>query len=255
MEIILNEYEWAKKAVEEKTLHDMPRASLVLIAKYYFSDGYKTNEVRELLHQLLLDDGYDLPYMVANELVEDAIKVGKKYKPTIIESIVITKPELERISKLDKIQLKRLAFTLLCLAKFYRARSNADGWVATPIKAIMKMANINESVKRQDLLYYQLGQLGMIEFSKKIADMSVRVTYEEAGDPALYITDFRNLGYQYECLNSGKFIRCEKCGLVIREKNYGKAGRRQKYCQDCAAKTKSEQDAAAWQNRKLCTQK
>jgi len=256
MEIILNEYEWAKGVIESGNLRGVPRTSLSIVAKYYYQEGAKTDEVRRLLHELLVDDGYDLPYMVANELVEDAIKVGKKFKLTVIDSVVITKTELEKIGMLKKAQLKRLAFTLLCLAKFFRIRNGADGWVSFPIKSIMKLANINESVKRQDQLYYQLGQLGMIEFSKKIADMSVRVTYEdESGEPAVFITDFRNLGYQYESIYSKKFIACEKCGAVVKEKNHGKAGRKQKYCSECAPIVKAEQDAASWQRRYLGTPK
>lgn len=255
MEIILNEYKWAEKAIADKTLYDTPRASLSLIAKYYYSEGYNTKQIREILHSILLEDGYDLPYMVANEIVEGALKVGKKYKPLVIECIVISQQELKRIDTLEKIQLKRLAFTLLCLAKYHRIKSGANGWVSTPIKDIMRMANINESVKRQDLLYYQLGQLGMIEFSRKIADMSIRVTYEEPGEPAVYITDFRNLGYQYESLHSNKYIKCERCGITIKVKNQNKAGRKQKYCDICAPIVKIEQDAAAWEKRKLNTQK
>ena len=61
----------------------------------------------------------------------------------------------------------------------------------------MRMANINTSIKRQSLMYYNLNAAGLIQFSKKVDNTNVKVCFMAPGDVVMSITDFRNLGYQY----------------------------------------------------------
>ena len=170
-----------------------------------------------------------------SSVLDNAYTWASKHEFVDIEKIVVTKPELKRIRALGGRQIQRLAFTLLCLAKYWNVvTKRSDGWVNNKDSDIMRMANINTSIKRQSLMYYNLREAGMIEFSKKIDNTNVRVCFLEAGEPEVIVTDFRNLGYQYLMHNGGPYFVCAGCGVTERISGSPK-GRRQNYCKRCAA--------------------
>ena len=141
---------------------------------------------------------------------------------------------MEAIEKLEGKQLRRLAFTLLCVAKYWDAVSEKnDHWVNTPDREVMQMANVSTSIKRQSAMFAELKAAGMIRFSRKIDNLNVRVVFMEDGEAALHIQDFRNLGYQYLKYYGGPYFECENCGLTVKIQEPAR-GRRQKYCPSCA---------------------
>ena len=138
-------------------------------------------------------------------------------------------------------QTRRLAFTLLCLAKYWNAVSKKpDGWVNSSDSDVMRMANINTSIKRQSLMFHNLNESGMIQFSRKVDNTNVRVCFMEDGETALHITDFRNLGYQYLKYHGANYFVCENCGITTKEVNHT-TGRKQKYCSECAVQVAVQQ--------------
>ena len=159
----------------------------------------------------------------------------------MIDYIEITKPEMELIDRLESTQIRILAFTLLCLSKYWNVvNPNGDSWVNSKDCEIMRMANVNTSIKRQSLLYHQLNELGMIQFSKKIDNTNVKVAFAQPGETVLRITDFRNLGYQYLKFHGEPYFECQNCGLTVKKKNKG-SGRPPKYCDSCAVEIKMQQ--------------
>ena len=49
-------------------------------------------------------------------------------------------------------------------------------------------------------------------------------------DKVLFVYDFRALGYEYLQYKGDSFIRCQECGLLIRNNKRGT----RKYCKNCA---------------------
>ena len=176
--------------------------------------------------------------MVDWDLVIDRImKNAKKSKLIVLDHIDITKPEMECIEALRGRQLQRLAFTLLCIAKYRNAISDAPNmWVNTPDKDIMKMANINTSIKRQCSMFAALRDAGMIRFSSKVDNTSVEVLFACDGETALEVRDYRNLGYQYLMYHGEDYFVCEECGITEKCVSSQSRGRKKKYCQSCAAR-------------------
>lgn len=169
-------------------------------------------------------------------MIDRAIKLTKRYPLLIIDAIPITVPEMEKIDSIQGRQLRRLAFTLLCIAKFKNASSTEENmWVNTPDNEIMKMANINTSISRQCMLFSELRDMGMIRFSKCVDNTSVEVLFQEPGDIAMQVSDFRNLGYQYLKYHGEQYFVCSECGLTEKD-NSSVRGRKKKYCKSCAAK-------------------
>lgn len=242
MTIVLNEHEWAEEMILARSLGKKPYETLSRVAKYYIDKNYSKRDVRTMLDSFLLqcDPTASLPKW--SDTLDHALTKALKYDAIKINSIDITVPEMNRIKSLKGRQLQRVAFALLCLAKYWNAiNPNGDSWVNNKDSEIMRMANVNTSIKRQSLMYHTLREEGLVQFSKKIDNTNVRVCFIEDGDVCLSITDFRNLGYQYLKYNGDpNFFECESCGVIEKLRN-PKSGRRQKYCGECAVEIATKQ--------------
>lgn len=241
MTIILNEHEWAKEMIVSRSLGKKPFETLSRVAKYYLDNNYSKKDVRKMLNTFLIqcDSSASLPKW--SNTIEHAIERALKYDAVNIGSINITAPEMARIDALEGKQTRRLAFTLLCLAKYWDIiNPHGDHWVNNKDSDIMRMANINTSIKRQSLMYHILNEIGMIQFSKKVDNTNVRVCFTEEGDPAVTVSDFRNLGYQYMLHHGEPYFECQNCGIVTKANSH-KKGAKQKYCRACSVEVAARQ--------------
>ncbi len=245
MAIELQETQWAEQMIRSHSMGKKPSETLRRVARYYIDLGCSTGETRKKLEDFIqqCEPGASIPKW--DRMLTFAVKRAEKNTAINIDRIVITDREMARIDALDGTQLRRLAFTLVCLAKYRQEVSkDFDGWVSTPDSAIMAMANVNTSIRRQSQLYRALREQGMIQFSRRVDNINVRVLFMEEGEPALSVSDFRNLGYQYQKFKGGPYFGCEACGLVTRMRNPDNK-RRQKYCPDCAQKIRMQQNIDA----------
>ena len=232
--IVLNEHDWAKEQIDNKTLGSKPYETFCRVARYYLDEGMSKRSVRKQLDTFLLmcEPTASLPKW--SETLDYAVTRAAKYSAIDIDHIDISKTEMDTIDSLNSRQIRRLAFTLLCLAKYWDiVNTHGDHWVNSKDSDIMRMANINTSIKRQSLMYHTLCELGLIRFSKKIDNTNVRVNFINDGKPVMHVSDFRNLGYQYLKYHGEPYYECENCGLTVKRKD-SSAGRKQKYCPDCA---------------------
>lgn len=242
MSIILNEMEWTKNAMERRELGQNPVEMLGRVAKYYSSLGQKKDEVRSGVERYLLQCDPYASAVLWGDTIDSAVKYGVKHPFVMIDRITVTKPEMKTIRDVSGIQAQRLAFTLLCVAKYrMKINPNADGWVNMQESEIVKMANINTSFKRQNLMYGQLIDSGLLQASKRITNLNVRVLFMEEGETALEITDFRNLGNQYMKYIGKPFFVCQNCGLTVKVPDGASPGK-MKYCPDCALKVRIRQN-------------
>lgn len=234
MSIILNEYEWAEDMIARNDLGKNPLETLTRVSKYYFANNHSYREVRNLMDLFMVRCNPNVILIHWSDTLDKIVKSSAKRPLIQLDGISITQPELQRVDELESVQLRRLAFTLLCVAKYWDAvRTVNNHWVNTSDKEIMKMANINAPIKKQSFMFADLKDADLIRFSRRIDNLNVQVTFMEDGDEALYIQDFRNLGYQYMRRFGGSYFECANCGLVVKAKPSAK-GRPQKYCSACA---------------------
>ena len=235
MKIILKENDYAEELLKNKELGDTPFETMRIIARYYLDNGYQVADVRNKMDIFLLQCNPSASLPKWSDLLDKALKKAIKHPAVDIDEIGISKNEMKTIDAIKSKQCKRLAFTLLCLAKYWMIVSpNSDYWVRDDGNYIMKMANISTSLKRQGLLYRTLKELDLIQFSKKVDNTNIRVLFVDDGEPVLTISDFRNLGYQYLKYRGEPYFECCSCGLTTKYDN-PKIGRPQKYCKSCAA--------------------
>ena len=220
MSIILNECAWAERMIEESSLGDNAYETLCRVAKYYKANGAQKTELRKKLEEFLRRCDPYVSIVLWSDTLEKAVKVGMKYAPVMIEKITVTQPEMETILKLNGIQLQRLAFTLLCIAKYMMAVApKTDGWVNTP----------EETAPFSLLRDYTERRLGRR-----------MVVFMQDGEPAIEVRDFRDLGNQFMMYLGKPYFVCQNCGLTVKVPD-GAVAKKMKYCPDCATKVHMQQ--------------
>lgn len=234
MSIVLNEYEWAEQMISNHDIGKKPIETLSRVAKYYIQNGYSKQEVRKMLETFLVQCDPSASLVRWSGSLDRIAKGADKFPLIRIDSICVSDSELKRIEEISGVQVQRLAFTLLCVAKYWDAVSNKNNhWVNSQDGEIMQMANIKTSIKRQSLMFACIRDAGLIKFSKKVDNLNVQVLFVEQGKTAIEVQDFRNLGYQYMRLYGGQYYDCANCGLTLKMKS-GAVGRPPKYCPNCA---------------------
>lgn len=248
--IVLNEYEWAENMINSHELGKKPIETLGRVAKYYYANKYSKKDVRQLLDKFLTQCDPSISLVHWSDTLDWVAKGVDKYPLICIDGVSVSHGELEKIETLGGKQLKRLAFTLLCTAKYWDAVSESNNhWVNSTDREIMQMANINTSIRRQSLMFGELKNGGFIRFSKKIDNLNVQVTFMEEGDEAVYIRDFRNIGYQYLRYCGEPYFECANCGITTKIQEPSR-GRRQKYCPSCAVELHTKQKVESVMRRR-----
>lgn len=238
MNIVLNENEWIENLIDNDTVPDnmFVKADILrMIARYYLDKGYSKNDVYKKIEFIMLKHGQFKKRFVRMTKINCAINDALKQNAVCIEQITIYKNEIERINELKSKPARRIAFTFLCLAKYYNeVKQNNDCWVGVQYNEVMKMANVNTSTKRICDIISTMASAGMLQVSNKVNDTSVKVLFIGSGDIALELSDFRDLGNQYLKYCGEPYFTCVNCGLTVKyndPRNY----RNQKYCKKCAA--------------------
>lgn len=250
-EIVLNEREKAEQSIKEHSLGAFPFETLTRVAKYYIDvEKISKREAREKLAAYLLSCDPRASVPKWDDTLDRAVSKATRYPLIDIPYVGVTQPEMDIIDSLKTSAEKRFAFTLLCLAKYHTLINNESNyWVKEEAKHIMKLANINMTVERQDMMYHSLYKDGLIALPKSIDNLSCQVLFvREDGDVILKIDDFRNLGWQYEAYKGGSFYRCTSCGKYVKA-NKSNVGRPAKYCPECAKKIHAIQQVES--NRRM----
>lgn len=247
MSIVLNEHYYAEQAIQTRSLGKKPSETLSRVARYYIDscDSANKKTIRSKLDLFLLQCDSTASIPKWSKMLDFATDWAFKHEAIQIDSITITKPEMDKIDSLDGKQIRRLAFVLLCLSKYWNiVNSQNDNWVNSKDNEIMAFANINTSIRRQCAMYATLRDTGLIQFSKKVDNTNVRVCFAEDGEVAMTITDLRNLGYQYLKYHGEPYFECTNCGITVKIDEPTK-GRKQKYCKECAVEIKTKQNVNA----------
>lgn len=171
-----------------------------------------------------------------------------------IDKIIITKNELEIISKIDDIKAEKIAFIMLIYAKIISEIQHRDNyWVYTPVtdiyteakvggNSVSKLLVINKLYDKELKIDFdeQTGEEKIINYISRMHNgniTSTRVNFLEPtynkelkdDDIGLVVEDFDSVIYYYLIWKGQKWKRCERCYKWIRQKN-----NKMKYCSNCS---------------------
>lgn len=237
--IILNEKEYVLEVLAHKDMEPSKIYSFLgLYGRYLYYEKKlrKAGIIREL--NTFMEENYPNYNPVDwSDRLEKYAGSADKYPLCQCKGIWITENEIKRIEKIGDKVLERLAFTLLCLAKFRNFRNpDNHNWVSYSNGEIYSMACINTTAFDKDMKLNRLRELGFIEYAKKVNNLSIQILYiDENSERKLFLSDFRKLGYEWRIYKGESYIRCAQCGILTKKRR-GTT----KYCATCRKKSDSE---------------
>ena len=240
MNIILNEKLYAEQLISGSSLEKNPYQALSILARYYCHvKGYTRKKIVDQLNLYLYDN-----YFVENyertkweDIIEKVAKNAKRCPLKEANGVSITYAEMDTIDVLPGIALRKLAFTILCLAKLGNLRNpKNNGWVNVSSKDVFDLANINCRSVEREVKIGTLYKNGMLEFPLRNDNLSYRVTFiNNDSDEVLFVDDFRELGYWYMNYHNGGYTKCRECGILMRNTSSSDADSKRQYCKKCEA--------------------
>lgn len=241
-DIILNEMEYAQEKILNNDMGKNPLETFAHLARYYRYVGYDDSDIKSMLEQFILRCEPNANISYWEDSIDYRIRSTAKQRLIIIDHIPITEEEIERCKSTGSARRGRLLFTLICYAKYANIVRGKDScWINSDDKDIFCDANVRVTIRQQSLMLNDLKEMGYISFNNIVDSTSIRVDCLDSGRPAIKVTDFRNLGYQFSKFvddGTGEYIQCKECGIITPRK-----GRRNIYCKECATEVNRRKTA------------
>ena len=171
-----------------------------------------------------------------SNLISDAVKQAHKRPFYNIDSIKITKQELEIVSSLNDLRAEKVLFVLLCMAKQQSVSSGfINGLVKYSLSELCKAAKISVPTDEREYILYNIIQHGFLGYPKKNNTQCLIVNFIDMdGDVVLDIGENGCKDVVYEYLswknNGHGYGRCEFCGRVIKQSK----SNHKRFCKECS---------------------
>jgi DNA-directed RNA polymerase subunit RPC12/RpoP len=250
--MILNEEKYAKELLTgQNDAVKSIRQKIDLIARYNHhvmnkkADESYTSIVKwlEKHHEIFSEQTY-------SNVISDCIKKAAKRPFYHIDTIKITKKEIEIIAAQDNLRHEKILFVLLCMAKQQKVAYGFDnGLVSYKITDLFKAARVSVPVDERENILHELFKAGLIGLPMKNDTKCLFVKFiDESDDIVLSLSeqDCGELAYVYlHHTGKAKVFRCSKCGKLIKQsKKYGELCKgcqsgtpemKLKWCVDCGS--------------------
>lgn len=249
--MILNEEKYAKDVLTgQRDDVKSIRQKIDLIARYNHhvlhknSDDSYSSIIKwlEKHHDIFSEQSY-------SNIISDCIKKAAKRPFYDIDSVKITKKEMDIITAQNNLRYEKILFVLLCMAKVQKASYGFDnGLVSYNITDLFKTARVSVPVDERENILHQFLKLDLIGLPMKndTKCLFVKFVDEYEDDIVLELNeqDCGELAYAYlKYTGKSKVFRCAKCGKLIKQsKKFGDlckgcqestTNMRTKWCIDC----------------------
>ena len=244
-EFILNEKLYAEDVIKKRTLGENTYVTIKILAKYYYSMGYKHKEIVRLIEDFMIKCDPVANMVYWRDEIEKQVKASKNKRLIMLDGIHITESEMNKVKNLDGVLSQRLMFTMLCVAKYFNAVRDANNnWLNITDRDLFALANIMVTNKRKALMVNDLWQKEYVGYSRVIdnTNLNIKIVDDDSPDE-IVITDFRNIGNQYRRYCGEKYIACQECGIVIKSNAAA-----HKYCDSCAVDVHTKQKKESREN-------
>ena len=228
--MILNEEKYAKDVLmgqrdDVKSI----KQKIDLISRYNCHVLHKGNDDSyssivkwlEKHHDIFSEQGY-------SNIISDCIKRAAKRPFYHIDSVKITKKEMDVIATQNNLRYEKILFVLLCMAKVQKISNGFDnGLICYNITELFKMARVSVPVDDRENILHEFLKLGLIglPFKNDTKCLFVQFLDEFEDDIVLELNeqDCGELAYVYlKYTANGKITRCSKCGKLIKQsKKFG----------------------------------
>lgn len=236
--MILNEKKYAKNVllgrVKLKNIYQI----VSLLSRYNYHEVHMSDEQSySFIVQWLQVHNLIFSEYKYSSLIQDCVRKAPKCPFYQIDSIDISRSELEKIQAIGNIRQEKILFVLLCMAKFQAvAFGFKDNFVTIKIPELFKTARVSVPSREREAILYQLKKLGYIKFPQRVDSQGLFVTLDADDGETIKLGEAEcdELAYTYlQLTDQGKITHCEKCGRLIKRTKLA-------LCKDCAEKTDNE---------------
>lgn len=249
--MILNEEKYAKDVLTgQRDDVKSIRQKIDLIARYNHhvlhknSDDSYSSIIKwlEKHHDIFSEQGY-------SNIISDCIKKAVKRPFYHVDSVKITKKEMDIIASQNNLRYEKILFVLLCMAKVQKISYGFDnGLISYNITDLFKTARVSVPVDERENILHKFLKLELIGLPLKNDTKCLFVKFmdESENDVVLELNeqDCCELAYAYlKYTGKSKVFRCAKCGKLIKQsKKFGdmckgcqelQSSLRQIWCVDC----------------------
>lgn len=242
--MILNEEKYARDVLTgQRDDVKSIRQKIDLIARYNHHVLHKNGDDSyssivkwlEKHHDIFSEQGY-------SKIISDCIKKAVKRPFYHVDSVKITKNEMEIITSQDNLRHEKILFVLLCMAKVQKASYGFDnGLISYNITDVFKTARVSVPVDEREDILHKLLKLDLIGLPVKNDTKCLFVKFMDESEEDIVLElneqDCGELAYAYlKYTGKSKVFRCSKCGKLIKQNK--KFGDMCKGCQDSIANVK-----------------
>lgn len=221
-----------------------------LLAILYRNEGYCIKEIKE---KLWCDLKTYNPLISVNQCkyyISKGLKNAGKREFVEINEIPVTKREMDVIMNItsdngapETKNLRRLAFTLLCFAKFGVAKEkDCNSWVNYSLRRIYSAAKLtNSSEKKNNFRLHELRDKGLLHLIPCRDGVRIKVNFvdeNQESDIIIRVKDINYTGDYFFQYCGKKYVECKHCGKPIPKTN---KNRNLLYCRECAIVVNREQ--------------
>ena len=167
----------------------------------------------KFMEQHYSDFKYEGYVRAINKCINDV----KKYKIKNIDSIKITKSEMNKIQSLNDIKKEKIAFVVLALAKYFNAayENERDNFYAKTSE-IFKFARISIPVRERDYYLRFAYEEGILKPNYSIGNNAYTAAFVSHSDEEIVLklneSDYLEIAYTYLNYKNGGYKRCKTCG-------------------------------------------
>ena len=228
--MILNEEKYARDVLTgQRDDVKSIRQKIDLIARYNHHVLHKNGDDSyssivkwlEKHHDIFSEQGY-------SKIISDCIKKATRRPFHNVDSVKITKNEIDIITSQDNLRYEKILFVLLCMAKVQKASYGFDnGLISYNITDVFKTARVSVPVNEREDILHKLLKLDLIGLPVKNDTKCLFVKFMDESEEDIVLElneqDCSELAYVYlRYTGKGKVSRCTKCGKLIKQsKKFG----------------------------------
>lgn len=242
--MILNEEKYAKDVLTGQR-NDVKsiKQKIDLIARYNHhvlhknSDDSYSSIIKwlEKHHDIFSEHGY-------SNIISDCIKKAVKKPFYNVDSVKITKKEMDLITAQNNLRYEKILFVLLCMAKVQKVSHGFDNClISYNITELFKAARVSVPVDERENILHEFLVMDLIGLPMKNDTKCLFVKFMDESEDDIVLElneqDCSELAYVYlKYTGQSKIDRCSKCGKLI--KHSKKFGDTCKGCQEVTSDMK-----------------
>lgn len=219
MRFNFNEKSRIYSIIEDKNIDGVSITQAIWNAAIYYTqlNPADKNDVFWKIVDFMAQNYNGFMYQGYINTINKDVNKAYKYKIKDVNTINITKREMDKIMSLNDIRKEKIAFVILALAKYQNAESQRDNdTFYAKTSEIFKFARVVIPAKDRDLYFGFAYKEGLLKQNFSIGYNALTAAFVDHDEDEVVLTldeyDYLELAYAFLNYKNGGYKRCDVCG-------------------------------------------